>query len=221
VTGVRTVGKHIFVQFDNAVSLHNHLRMDGSWHVHRPGARWRAPAHQVRAVLAHASAEAIGVRLHDMELVPTDKEARLVGHLGPDLLDPDWTDAHADRARRALAADPARQIGLALLDQRVMAGVGNVYKAEVCFLLGVSPWTPVSEVDTERAVAVSRDLLLRNALRPRRNTTGSAVRGRELWVYEQTRRGCLKCGGRVLAADQGTGLDVRKTWYCPICQPRP
>ncbi|ALG12869.1 DNA-formamidopyrimidine glycosylase family protein [Kibdelosporangium phytohabitans] len=220
VQGVRTVGKHIFVQFSGDVSLHNHLRMDGSWHVHRPGTRWRAPGHQVRVILAHPSAEAIGVRLHDMELVATDKESRLVGHLGPDLLDPSWTDEDAERAQRALAADPAREIGVALLDQRVMAGVGNVYKAEVCFLLGVSPWTPVSGVDTARAVELSRDLLRRNAMNPRRNTTGSTMRGRELWVYEQTRRGCLKCGGRIRVADQGAGLDVRKTWYCPVCQPR-
>nr|WP_042185763.1 DNA-formamidopyrimidine glycosylase family protein [Kibdelosporangium sp. MJ126-NF4]CEL16870.1 Formamidopyrimidine-DNA glycosylase [Kibdelosporangium sp. MJ126-NF4]CTQ91902.1 Formamidopyrimidine-DNA glycosylase (EC 3.2.2.23) [Kibdelosporangium sp. MJ126-NF4] len=220
VDGVRTVGKHIFVRFDNGLSLHNHLRMDGAWHVHRPGARWRVPAHQVRAVLAHPTAEAVGVRLHDMELLATDKESRLVGHLGPDLLDPSWTDEHAERARRALAAVPDREIGLALLDQRVMAGVGNLYKAEICFMLGVSPWTPVSEVDLARAVTLSRDLLRRNALNPRRTTTGSTVRGRELWVYEQTRRGCLKCGGRIRVADQGSGLDVRRTWYCPVCQRR-
>jgi endonuclease-8 len=221
VPGVRTVGKHLFVRFDNGLSLHNHLRMDGSWHVHKLGSRWRAPTHQVRAVLANDEYEALGVRLHDMELVRTEQESRLVGHLGPDLLDPEWSDEHAARASSALAAQPDREIGLALLDQTVMAGVGNVYKAEVCFLLGVSPWTPVSEVDIQRAVALSRDLLLRNALRFDRNTTGLSTRGRQLWVYEQTRRGCLRCGGRVVVADQGSGLDVRKTWFCPTCQPRP
>ncbi|MBP2323993.1 endonuclease-8 [Kibdelosporangium banguiense] len=220
VIGVRTVGKHIFVRFDNGTSLHNHLRMDGSWHVDRAGSRWRAPAHQVRAVLANASAQAIGVRLHDMELASTDKESARVAHLGPDLLNPEWTDSDLARAAQALAAQPAREIGLALMDQTVMAGVGNVYKAEVCFLLGVSPWAPVSSVDTAQAVTLSRDLLLRNALRPDRSTTGQRDRGRRLWVYEQTRRGCLRCGGRIHVADQGSGLDIRKTYYCPTCQPR-
>ncbi|CAM3673662.1 DNA-formamidopyrimidine glycosylase family protein [Kibdelosporangium persicum] len=220
VLNVRTVGKHIFIRFDRDLSLHNHLRMDGSWHVHRPGARWRAPAYHVRAILAHKAAEAIGVRLHDMALLATDKESTLVGHLGPDLLDPSWTDEHAERAERALAADPAREIGEALLDQRVMAGIGNVYKAEVCFMLGVSPWAPVSEVDVSRAVSLSREVLLRNALNSRRSTTGSTVHGRELWVYGQARRGCLKCGGRIMAAGQGSGVEARTTWYCPVCQRR-
>jgi endonuclease-8 len=219
VSGVRTVGKHLFVRFDNGLSLHSHLRMDGSWQVHRLGSRWRVPAHQVRAVLANDEFEAIGVRLHEMELVRTEREATLVGHLGPDLLDPEWSADHAARACRALAGNPDREIGLALMDQRVMAGVGNLYKAEVCFLLGVSPWTPVSEVDINRAVRLSRDLLLRNALRHDRNTTGQAGRDRRLWVYEQARRGCLHCGGRIAVADQGTGLEVRKTWFCPTCQP--
>jgi endonuclease VIII len=220
VPSVRTVGKHLFIRFDNGLSLHNHLRMDGSWRVHKTGARWSAPAHQVRAVLANDEYEALGVRLHDMELLRTEQEVKRVGHLGPDLLDPEWSAEHAERAVRALTARPDREIGLALLDQTVMAGVGNVYKAEVCFLLGVSPWAPVSEVDAARVVEVSRDLLLRNALRYDRNTTGLRPRDRKLWVYEQTRRGCLRCGGRIRVADQGSGLDIRKTWFCPHCQPR-
>jgi endonuclease VIII len=219
VEGVRTVGKHLFIRFDGDLSLHNHLRMDGSWHVHKLGSRWRTQAHHVRAILANSEFEALGIRLHDMELLRTSKESDVVGHLGPDLLDPEWTDEHAARAREALAARPSREIGLALLDQRVMAGIGNVYKAEVCFLLGVSPWAPVSEVDVAVAVQLSRDLLRRNALTSDRNTTGQQVRGRKLWVYEQHRRGCLRCGGRINVADQGSGLDVRKTWYCPRCQP--
>jgi endonuclease-8 len=218
VSGVRTYGKHLFVQFDNEVSLHNHLRMDGSWHVHKTGSRWRVAAHQVRVVFTNDTYEALGVRLHDMELLRTDQENKRVAHLGPDLLDPEWSEEHAARASRALAAQPAREIGLALMDQTVMAGVGNAYKAEVCFLLGVSPWAPVSEVDAADVVRLSRELLLRNALRPDRNTTGLDGRDRRMWVYEQARRGCLKCGGRIKVADQGSGLDVRKTWFCPHCQ---
>lgn len=219
VSGVRTYGKHLFVRFDDELSLHNHLRMDGSWHVHPLGTRWRVPAHQVRVILTNAQYEALGVRLHDMELLRTDQEDRRIAHLGPDLLDPEWSEDHARRAAEALAARPDREIGLALLDQTVMAGVGNVYKAEVCFLLGVSPWAPVSATDPAKAVKLSRDLLSRNASRYDRNTTGISDRGRRLWVYDQTRRGCLRCGGRIRVADQGSGLDVRKTWFCPRCQP--
>jgi len=91
----------------------------------------------------------------------------------------------------------------------------------VCFLLGVSPWTPVSEVDVERAVELSRELLLRNATRPARNTTGDPRRDRMLWVYGRTRTGCLRCGGRVLSATQGGDLRERVTYYCPHCQPGP
>jgi endonuclease-8 len=212
VHNVRTYGKHIFVQFDGNLSLHNHLRMDGSWRVHKTGERWRTAAHQVRAILANEDYEALGVRIHDMELLRTDQEDRRIAHLGPDLLGPGWD---AEKAARALAAQPDREIGIALLDQTVMAGVGNVYKAEVCFLLGVSPWTKVSQVDTERAVELSHDLLKRNAVTWNRNTTG--MRTRSLWVYEQ--RVCHKCGGRIKVADQGSGLEVRKTWFCPRCQP--
>ena len=102
--------------------------MDGSWHLQRPGERWRGgPAHQVRAVLANTEWEAVGYRLHDIRLLPTAEEDRLVGHLGPDVLGPDWDPAEA--ARR-IAADPDRAVGEVLLDQRVLAGVGNLYKDE-------------------------------------------------------------------------------------------
>ena len=115
---------------------------------------WRRPAYEARAVLATADRVAVGFALHDLELLPTDAEDRLVGHLGPDLLDPGWDDAHAAEALRRFTARRDHELGLVLLEQRVMAGVGNLYKAEVCFLLGLSPWTPVRDVpDPARAVA--------------------------------------------------------------------
>ncbi|PRX51125.1 endonuclease-8 [Prauserella shujinwangii] len=221
VTDVRTVGKHLFVRFSGELSLHSHLRMDGSWRVFRPGARWTAPGHHARVILDNAEANVVGFRVHDLELLRTPDESRLVGHLGPDLLDPEWTDEHARRAAAALAADPGRELGLALLDQRVMAGVGNLYKTEACFLLGVTPWTPVSEVDAERVVALARRLLLANAWRPEQSTTGELARGRRNWVYERTRQGCFRCGGRVRVATQGAGREGRPTWFCPACQPGP
>ncbi|WP_236791693.1 DNA-formamidopyrimidine glycosylase family protein [Amycolatopsis sp. GM8] len=221
VLGVGTVGKHLFTRFSGELSLHSHLKMDGTWEIYRAGARWRHPAHHMRVVLADARVQAVGFRLHDLELLPTGEESRLVGHLGPDLLDPQWTDEHTALAAAALAADPARELGLALLDQRVMAGVGNLYKCEICFLLGVTPWVPVSEVDTAKAVALARKLLLANAWRHEQVTTGDLARGRRTWVYERTRAGCHRCGGPVRVGTQGTDVRRRPTWYCPRCQRGP
>lgn len=218
VLEARSVGKHLFVRFDRELSLHNHLGMDGAWRFVAPAARL---GHQVRVALATADTMAIGVNLLQLAAVPTGEEGRLVDHLGPDLLAADWSDGHAAEAVRRLRGAPDREIGVALLDQQVLAGVGNVYKAEVCFLLGVSPWTPVSEVDAERAVELSRDLLLRNTTTFDRSTTGHNHRDRRLWVYGRTRSGCLRCGGRVRVANQGPDARERITYFCPACQPGP
>jgi len=220
VTAVRSVGKHLFIRFDDELSLHNHLGMDGSWRIYDP--HRRAPvSHRTRVILETDGVLALGQQLVELALVRTADESRLVGHLGPDLLDPDWSAEHAADAARRLIRDPGRELGVALLDQTVMAGVGNVYKAEICFLLGVSPWTPVSGVDAGKAVSLSRELLLRNASRPVRNTTGDPRRGRETWVYGRQRAGCLRCGGRVVVANQGAALRERVTYHCPHCQPGP
>lgn len=217
---VRSVGKHLFLRFDGDLSLHCHLGMDGSWRLYDP--RRRAPVgHWTRAILETADHLALGQHLYELALLATGDEGRLVAHLGPDLLDPGWSTDHAEEAVRRLTADPARELGLALLDQAVMAGVGNVYRTEVCFLLGVSPWTTVSEVDAAEVVALCRKLLLRNAVRANRNTTGDPRRGRDLWVYGRQRTGCLRCGGRVVVGVQGAGTRERVAYYCPHCQPGP
>ncbi|MFG1641621.1 DNA-formamidopyrimidine glycosylase family protein [Amycolatopsis sp. NPDC049252] len=223
VLGVGTVGKHLFTRFSGDLTLHSHLMMDGMWDVYAAGAKWRRPGHHARVVLTAADVQVIGFRVHDLKLVPTAKERDLVAHLGPDLLDPQWTDEHAARAASALAADPARELGAALLDQRVMAGVGNLYKCEICFLLGVTPWTPVSEVDAGTTVALGRKLLLANAASGRfdQSTTGHLDRNRKNWVYARERQGCLHCGGRVLVRNQGHDVQRRLTWFCPKCQSGP
>jgi endonuclease-8 len=209
-----SVGKHLLLRFDNDVTFHCHLGMDGSWRLY---SRRPPTNHRTRAILEAAHKIAVGQSLVEMALISTRDEKKLVGHLGPDLLAQDWSAEHLKEAVRRLAAGPDRELGAALLDQAVMAGIGNVYKAELCFLLGVSPWSPVSAVDPEKTVALARKLLVRNASRPARNTTGDPRRGRELWVYGGERRGCLRCGGRVHVAKQNT----RISYYCPRCQPGP
>ena len=221
VLAVNSVGKHIFTQFDNELSLHSHFRMDGSWHLYLPGQRWQRPNHQVRAILTAAERIAVGFLLHDLELLPTSEEHRLVGHLGPDLLGPGWSDTVAAVAAQRLRAHPDAELGLTLLDQRIMAGVGNLYKTEMCFLLRVSPWTLVREVDADAVVALARKLLLLNADRPEQSTTGELARGRQHWVYERGGKPCRRCGNRIVRAEQGAGVYARNTYYCPTCQPGP
>ena len=122
--------------------------MEGAWRVYDPGERWRGgPAHQIRAVLATAEHTAVGYRLPVLELLRTEDEEQAVGHLGPDLLGPDWDP---DTALRNLLADPGRRIGEALLDQRNLAGIGNVYMCELCFLARATPWLPVGELSLPR-----------------------------------------------------------------------
>ncbi|MQA14466.1 MAG: DNA glycosylase [Pseudonocardiaceae bacterium] len=221
VVGVTSVGKHLLTRFDDGMSLHTHLRMDGAWHVYPAGRRWRGPAHHVRAVLAVPEHVAVGFRLHDMALLPTTAEHRLIGHLGPDLLGDGWGPAAAAEAVRRLAAHPEREVGLALLDQTVLAGVGNLYKTEVCYLLGVSPWTPVGRVDAARAVALSRELLSRNAGRPEQSTTGDLGRHAAYWIFERSGQSCRRCGDVVASAAQGSDTAERIAYFCPTCQPGP
>lgn len=221
VRGVTSVGKHLLTRFDDGTSLHTHLRLDGAWHLYRPGSRWRGPGHQVRAVLAVPQRVAVGFRLRDMALLPTADEHRLVGHLGPDLLGDGWDAAAEAEAVRRLAGQPDREIGLALLDQTVLAGIGNIYRSEVCFLLGVSPWTPVGRVDAARAVTLSRQLLVRNAGRPEQSTTGDLGWHAQHWVHQRAGRPCRRCGDVVRRATQGSERAERTAYCCPTCQPGP
>ena len=223
VLGVRSVGKHLLTRFDDGRSLHSHFRMDGSWHLYRPGMAWRRPAYEARAVLATADRVAVGFALHDLELLPTDAEDRVVGHLGPDLLDPEWDDAHAAEALRRFTARRDHELGLVLLEQRVMAGVGNLYKAEVCFLLGLSPWTPVRDVpDPARAVApVARAAAAQQGPARAVDHRASSARGRQHWVFERGGQRCLRCGTRIAVGEQGDGVYARVAYWCPRCQPGP
>jgi endonuclease VIII len=200
------------------LTLHTHFRMEGSWHLYRRGERWGGgPGWQVRVVLRTPQWEAVGYRLPVVELFPTADEDRAVGHLGPDLLGDDWDAAEA--ARR-LRADPTREIGPALLDQRNLAGIGNLYKTEVLFLRGLSPWTPVGAVaDLAALVELARRLLDANKLTFAQVTTGDGRRGQEHWVFERAGRPCRRCRTRIERAEQGAAPYQRLSYWCPRCQP--
>ncbi|MFC7885787.1 DNA-formamidopyrimidine glycosylase family protein [Streptomyces sp. NPDC057376] len=220
VLDVTPRGKHLLARVEGGLTVHSHLRMDGSWKVFAAGRRWSGgPAHQIRAVLGTADRTAVGYRLPVLEILRTADEGRAVGHLGPDLLGPDWDP---DRALANLLGDPARTLGEALLDQRNLAGIGNVYKCELCFLLGVTPWLPVGELPATHAAkvpALAKRLLEANRDRPVRRTTG--LRGADLFVYGRAPRPCLRCGTSVRVADQGDGSRERPTYWCPACQAGP
>jgi endonuclease-8 len=218
--GVREVvprGKHLLVRLSDERTLRSHFRMDGSWHLYRPGMKWRGgPAHDIRAVLATDAWECIGYRLHDLALVATADEDSLVGHLGPDVLGPDWD---LDEALRRLRAHPDEQIGVALLDQRNLAGIGNLYKVESLFLCGVHPWARVADVaGLAGLVEKARTLMRANLHHPEQNTTGLPGRGQDHWVAGRRGKPCRRCGTTILLGEQGPDTQERVTWWCPRCQ---
>jgi endonuclease-8 len=222
VTEVVPRGKHILTRVGGGLTLHSHLRMDGMWYLYRRGSRWNGgPGHLIRAVLGTEQVHAVGYHLHDLAVVNTGDEAELVGHLGPDLLSPDFDIAEVIRR---ITADPTCQIGPALLDQRNLAGIGNIYKAETLFMEGINPWTPVSEIDDaglERLILLARRLLERNKVHFSQATTGDPRRGHEHWVTSRTRRPCRRCGTPIRRHDQGEPPRQRVTYWCPTCQPGP
>jgi endonuclease-8 len=220
VLDVTARGKHLLTRVEGGLTLHSHLRMDGSWKIYAENQRWTGgPTHQIRAILANTDLTAVGYRLPVLELLRTTDEHKAVGHLGPDLLGPDW---NPERALANLLQDPARPLGEALLDQRNLAGIGNVFKSELCFLLGVTPWLPVGALAADRAAqlpALAKKLLEANRDRPVRNTTGR--RGQDLFVYGRAPRPCLRCRTSLRVADQGDGSRERPTYWCPTCQTGP
>ena len=212
-------GKHLLTRIGPEHTLHTHLKMEGSWHLYKPDSRWRRPAHEARVVLRTQDWTAVGFALGVVELLLRPEEDAAVGHLGPDLLGPDWDE---DEALRRLLADPDRAVGDALLDQRNLAGIGNMYKAELCFLAGVSPWLRVGDVpQLPRLVRRARQVLEANKERVEQTTTGDLRRGRQLWVYRRDKEPCRRCGTPVRVQMQGPDTQERATYWCPTCQPAP
>ena len=228
VVEVVAAGKHLLTRVAAADepaapewTLHSHLRMEGSWHVHRTGEPWRGgrPDHGIRAVLANDTWTAVGHRLGMLDLVRTGDEKTLVGHLGPDVLGPGWDPG---AAASNLRADPDRRVGEALLDQRVLAGVGTFFMCEACFLRGVTPWTPVRDAgDVDALVDLVHRLLTTNRDRAVQTTTGDTRDGRTQYVHSRSGRPCRRCGTTIRVASIGQAPADRVAFWCPSCQRGP
>lgn len=201
-------GKHLLLRLEKPgqerLTLHSHLRMDGSWRIFQSGQRWTggSPYH-IRVVLRAQSVTGVGYHLHELALVPTAQESKLVGHLGPDLLGDDWD---LEEAVRRLQRHPEVPIGEALLEQRNLAGIGNIYKTESLFLHQTSPWTPVGAVDDLPGLVGKAQALL---------DRGRSDRERKLLVYSRRFQPCPRCGTKIEVSTQGE----RVTYWCPKCQP--
>jgi endonuclease-8 len=208
VDDVISRGKHLFIRVGPA-SIHSHLKMDGSWRVsHRPV--WSG--HRVRILLQADSVRACGVDLGVLEVLDRTHDVDVVAHLGPDLLGADW-DPQVAAAN--LTADPDRPLAAALLDQTVMAGIGNVYCNELCFIAGHLPSAPASAVtDPLRLASRAQEMLWANRLRWNRCTTGNTRPGRQLWVYGRAGQPCRRCGTVVTYGTDGE----RVAYWCSVCQ---
>ncbi len=201
-------GKHLFIRVGPA-SVHSHLKMDGSWRV---TSRAMRNCHRVRIILEANDIRAVGIDLGVLEILDRARDADVVVHLGPDLLGPDWDP---QVAAVNLTAHPDRPIAQALLDQRVLAGIGNVYCNELCFLSGRLPTAPVSAIaDPHRLVSRAREMLWANRYRWNRCTTGDTRAGRQLWVYGRGGQSCRRCGTPIFYDDSGE----RVAYWCPACQ---
>ncbi|TXK19130.1 DNA-formamidopyrimidine glycosylase family protein [Homoserinibacter sp. GY 40078] len=209
-------GKHLLHRIGDW-TVHSHLKMEGAWRLFHPGERWSRPAFQARVVLTTEGQESVGFELGVLEVLPTTDEQSVVGHLGPDPLGDDWNE---DEAARRIASDPEVPVFAALLDQRNLAGVGNVYANEVCFVRGVMPSRAIGDVDDVHAlVRLAYRMLNANRDRWTRSTTGDLRPGRRTWVYSRTGEQCRRCGTRLEGGELGRlpGQERVVTW-CPSCQ---
>jgi endonuclease-8 len=220
VRAVDTHGKHLFIRFDGELTLHSHLRMTGAWGIYRRGERWRRSPRRAWLVLRTADHEVValqgdpsGATLRGdgpvLELMTDSRTCfdRRLAALGPNVL-ADELDERGFLARLR-RDDQARGLGDALLDQRTLAGIGNAWKSEGCFLAGVDPWRPLCRVSDEEAPAVVREI------RPLMRGSAEGAR-HERWVFEGAGRPCRRCGTPIRA--RGQGDDNRTTYWCPRCQ---
>lgn len=203
--GTRSRGKHLLTRIGD-LTLHTHLKMDGTWRIIETGARWSRPGHQARVVLTAGEITAVGFQLGIVELWPSAEEGDRLSYLGPDLLGSDWDLVEATRR---LQTDPGRPLFDALRDQRNLAGIGTIYAAETAFLSGVHPLAPLGAVrDLPRMLERTRQMLDQGWSRSRR-----------LWVYGRARQPCRRCGTAVRVVKVGPPGQERPAYWCPSCQP--
>jgi len=237
IESVAARGKHLLIAFSGDLTLRTHMRMNGSWHIYPAGARWLRPAREMRVLVGTHDAVAVAFNVPVAELLTARALARhhQLRALGPDLLS-DAGGARAPRpetfdrpeAIRRLRARGRDAIGDALLNQRVVAGIGNVFKSEILFLAGIDPFTTVSslsDAQIDRVVDIAREQLAANVMSPSqtlspavgRRTTRRLDPREKLWVYGRGARQCRRCGTTIHS--RKTGLDARLTYWCPACQP--
>lgn len=225
-------GKNLYMQFDDRI-MHTHLKMEGTWAVHPTGTRWRAPGHTARVVLRfnHPAApqgntlELVGHNLGFVRMMGVHDYAEHIAHFGPDVLAATFD---SEEASRRLLRDPRRPIGTALLDQTLIAGVGNEYRAEICFLCGIHPGVSVGDAPLSTVLSTTRTLMWNNRLSPVRVTTGVRRAGETTYVFGRGGQPCRRCGTTIVkdtlgGVDRGgeSGELERLIWWCPQCQPTP
>ena len=226
VESVSSRGKHILTAFSGDLLLRTHMRMSGSWHLYRPGERWQRPAGDMRIVIETARLVAVGFNVASAEFLSTGDlvRHRELDALGPDLLSPSFD---RDEALRRIRQQRHQAIADVLLNQRVVAGIGNIFKSEVLFLAGVDPFTPASALSDDtlgRIVDEARKQLRANVLRRSQTlSTASGIRTtrsldprEKLWVYHRGGKPCRTCG--TMIRSKKTGVDARGTYWCPECQ---
>lgn len=226
IDSVSAKGKHLLFTFSGDLVLRTHLRMNGSWHIYPAGARWRRPARDMRVLVCTAEACAVGFNVPIAELLSARdlRRHRELLALGPDLLAEPFDRAEAIRRIRDRSRDPIAEV---LLNQRVLAGIGNVFKSEVLFLAKVNPFTPVAAVtdaDLGRILDIAREQLSASVMTGSptlsaasgRRTTRSLDPSVKLWVYSRGGQRCRQCGTAIQS--QKSGLDARLTYWCPTCQ---
>lgn len=200
-------GKHLLLHFGELV-LHSHLGMSGSWHTYRRGEPWRKPPRAAWAVLSTDRAEAVQFGGPTLRLLRAESLRRdpVLARLGPDILAPDFD---AEQIARSLACVPDRGLGDALLDQHLVAGIGNIFKSEACFAAHLDPWQHVANVPDEqlRHIAQTAHDLMHEAVE---NGRGDRA------VYERAGRPCPRCGTPIRSRGQGDAN--RNTYWCPSCQ---
>jgi endonuclease VIII len=232
----RAHGKHLLTRLEldgRRLTLHSHLRMDGSWTLirkHRDDGRPALPRHllpNLRAALTlETGISLVGLGVPVLELLETRDEHRVIGHLGPDVLAGQPTATQdtfdTDEALRRLRRDPARPLVEALLDQRGVAGFGNLWAVELCFLRGRWPWTPVGDVELEPLLALGRRMITHSLEHGTgMTTTGVKRRGENHWVTGRSNRPCRRCGTLVRFRPATGEPLAREVWWCPACQPEP